>query len=379
MQLDNKAAYKTDKRVVLTLDAGGTSLTFSALRGGDEICEAVVLPSIVTELDACLEQLVRGFRKIQNQIREEVSAISFAFPGPADYKLGIIGDLPNLHIFRGGVALGPFLSEVFGLPVFINNDGNLFALGEYVFGFLPDTNDRIRMYGGTKRFENLIGLTLGTGFGCGIVCGAQLLLGDNSNAAEIWLMRNKINNDLCTDASIGKDKLRNFYAEKTGIDIDDVPAPDVLYRIAKVQAPGDTEAACKAFVEMGYVIGDAIANVACLIDGLVVIGGGISAAAELFMPTIMEELNGQIGHLYDVQLPRMPFRAYYLEDDAAVKVFSKGDQRVITVPQSSKRISYDSLPRIGVGLSTLGVGRATAMGAYVYAVHALDQLSAHEG
>jgi len=135
------------------------------------------------------------------------------------------------------------------------------------------------------------------------------------------------------------------------------------YRIAKVQAPGDTEAACKAFVEMGYVIGDAIANVACLIDGLVVIGGGISAAAELFMPTIMEELNGQIGHLYDVQLPRMPFRAYYLEDDAAVKVFSKGDQRVITVPQSSKRISYDSLPRIGVGLSTLGVGRATAMGA----------------
>lgn len=94
---------------------------------------------------------------------------------------------------------------------------------------------------------------------------------------------------------------------------------------------------------------------------------------------LIEELNGQVGHLYDVQLSRMPFRAYYLEDDAAVKVFSKGDQRVITVLQSSKRISYDSLPRIGVGLSTLGVSRATAMGAYVYAVHALDQLSAHEG
>ena len=373
MQLGNKAAYEKDKRVVLTLDAGGTTLVFSALRGGDEISEAVTLPSVVNELDACLEQLVCGFRQVQQQIQEEVSAISFAFPGPADYKQGIIGDLPNLPAFRGGVALGPFLSDVFGLPVFINNDGNLFALGEYVFGFLPDINNQIRRHGGTKHFENLIGITLGTGFGCGIVCGGQPLLGDNSNAAEIWLMRNKLHSALCTDASVGKDKLRVFYAERTGLNLADVPAPDVLYCIAKGDVPGDVEAASAAFTVMGHVIGDAIANAACLIDGLVVIGGGISGAAGLFMPTVMAELNGQIGHLQGAQLPRMPFRAYYLEDDAAMDAFSKGGQRVITVPQSSRRVTYDTLPRIGVGLSTLGISRATAMGAYVYALHALDQ------
>ena len=373
MQLGNKVVYETDKRVVLTLDAGGTTLVFSALRGGDEICGAVILPSLVSELDACLEQLVCGFRQVQQQIQEEVSAISFAFPGPADYKQGIIGDLPNLPAFRGAVALGPFLSDVFRLPVFINNDGNLFALGEYVFGFLPDINDQIRRHGGTKRYENLMGLTLGTGCGCGIVCGGQLLLGDNSNSAEIWLMRNKINSDLCTDAGIGKDKLRVFYAERTGMNLADVPGPDMLYRIALEQAPGDVEAARAAFTDMGHVLGDAIANTACLIDGLVVIGGGISAAAELFMPTVMAELNGQIGHLHGVQLPRMPFRAYYLEDDATMAAFSKGQQRSIIVPQSSRRVTYDTLPRIGVGLSTLGISRATAMGAYVYALHALDQ------
>ena len=247
-------------------------------------------------------------------------------------------------------------------PVFINNDGNLFTLGEYVFGFLPDINYQIRRHGGTKHFENLIGLTLGTGFGCGIVCGGQLLLGDNSNAAEIWLMRNKLHNDLCTDAGIGKDKLRIFYAERTGLNLADVPAPDVLYSIAKGDVPGDVEAACDAFTVMGHVLGDAIANASCLIDGLVVIGGGISAAAELFMPTVMAELNGQIGHLQGVQIPRMPFQAYYLEDDAAMATFSKGEQRVITVPQSSSCVTYDTLPRIGVGLSTLGMSRATAMG-----------------
>ncbi len=372
MQLGNRKTYEQDKRVVLTLDAGGTTLVFSALQGGHEISDPVILPSVVDELDACLEQLVRGFRQVQQQIQEEVSAISFAFPGPADYKQGIIGDLPNLPAFRGGVALGPFLSEVFGLPVFINNDGNLFAMGESVFGFLPDTNDQIQKHGGTKRFENLIGLTLGTGYGCGIVCAGQLLLGDNSNAAEIWLMRNKILTDCCADASVGKDKLRVIYSEKTGLDLAEVPAPDVLYRIAKGDAPGDAEAALAAFKIMGHVIGDSIANAANLIDGLVVLGGGISAAADLFMPVVMDELNGQIGHLHGVQLPRMSFRADYLENDAAVAKFSKGDQRVIEVPQTSKSVTYDALPRIGIGLSTLGISRATAMGAYVYALHALN-------
>lgn len=56
------------------------------------------------------------------------AAISFAFPGPADYPNGIIGGwLPNFPSFRDGVALGPFLQEKFGVPVFINNDGDLFA------------------------------------------------------------------------------------------------------------------------------------------------------------------------------------------------------------------------------------------------------------
>ena len=368
MQLNDKATYEKDERVVLTLDAGGTTLEFSALQGGREIAEAVVLPSVVDELEPCLQQIERGFREVLKQVPGQANAISFAFPGPADYKQGIIGDLPNLPAFRGGVALGPFLQEIFGLPVFINNDGNLFALGEYVFGFLPDVNQQIQAHGGTKRFENLIGLTLGTGFGCGIVCGGQLLLGDNSNAAEIWLMRNKVQTDCCADAGVGKDKLRVFYAEKTGLDLTDVPALDVLYRIAKGQAEGDTKAACAAFAIMGQVLGDAIANTASLIDGLVVIGGGISGAAEFFMPTVMAELNSQIGHLHGAKLPRMPFQASYLEDDAAIAAFSKGDQRTLAVPQSSVLVTYDALPRIGVGLSTLGISRATALGAYAFAV-----------
>ena len=50
------------------------------------------------------------------------------FPWSGDYPNGIIGGwLPNFPSFRDGVALGPFLQEKFGVPVFINNDGDLFA------------------------------------------------------------------------------------------------------------------------------------------------------------------------------------------------------------------------------------------------------------
>src|SRR5690606_5901942 len=110
---------------------------------------------------------------------------------PADYKEGIIGKLPNLPGFReGGVALGPMLQHHFNLPVFIANDGDLFAYGEAMAGFLPHINECLSNANAPKHYKNLVGITLGTGFGGGIVINNQLVEGDNSSSGEIWLMRN---------------------------------------------------------------------------------------------------------------------------------------------------------------------------------------------
>ena len=101
--------YRADQRVVMTLDAGGTNFVFSAMRGGEEIVEPVHQSACVDSQSRCLAQIAAGFRAVKAQLQEEPVAISFAFPGPADYPAGIIGDLPNFPAFRGGVALGPFL------------------------------------------------------------------------------------------------------------------------------------------------------------------------------------------------------------------------------------------------------------------------------
>ena len=75
--------------------------------------------------------------------------------------------------------MGAFLEEEFGIPVYINNDGNLFAYGEALAGILPSINEELKAAGNPKRYKNLLGITLGTGFGAGVVIDNCLLAGDN--------------------------------------------------------------------------------------------------------------------------------------------------------------------------------------------------------
>jgi glucokinase len=184
--------FEKDERIVLTLDAGGTKFSFSAMAGGKQIVEPIEYPSHGDDLDKCLKTLVGGFSEIQGRLHDKPAAISFAFPGPAWYKEGIIGDLGNLPAFRGGVPLGPMLERQFRVPVFINNDGDLFTLGEAVGGFLPEMNLHLVHADSTRQYQNLVGFTLGTGFGGGIARGGELITGDNSAAGEVWLFKNPL-------------------------------------------------------------------------------------------------------------------------------------------------------------------------------------------
>ena len=93
--------YINDKRVVMTLDAGGTNLVFTAIQSNEQIIDEIKFPSAPNDLEKMLSTLVEGFNEVKSKLSEEPVAISFAFPGLADYPNGIIGDLPNLPAFRG--------------------------------------------------------------------------------------------------------------------------------------------------------------------------------------------------------------------------------------------------------------------------------------
>jgi len=364
--------FENDKRIVLTLDAGGTNFIYSAIQGNEEIVQPIRLPSHADDLTKCLQTIVEGFERIQSSLHEKVSAISFAFPGPADYPSGVIGDLGNLPAFRGGVALGPMLQDKFSLPVFINNDGDLFAIGEAIAGFLPEVNQLLERSGSEKRYSNLFGMTLGTGFGGGIVCNGRLYIGDNSAGGEIWAMRNKLHNHSFVEEGASIRAVKRVYAEKAGINLSDTPEPKEIYEIALCKTKGDQSAAMEAFRQLGETVGDALANTLTLLDGLIVIGGGLAGAHSVFLPVIVDELNSAISTLGGDLVSRMEVKAFNLEDPKSRQSFYKGGRTMITVPMSDRYIPYDPMKRIGVGITKLGTSKAVSIGAYVFALNQLD-------
>jgi len=364
--------YDEDDRTVLTLDAGGTNLTFSAIAGNREVVHPLTLPACGDDLGACLGQIVEGFSRVRRAAGGSAVALSFAFPGPADYPAGIIGDLSNLPGFRGGVPLGPLLEERFGVPVFINNDGDLFTYGEALWGLLPEVNRALAAAGSPKRFRNLLGVTLGTGFGGGIVRGGELYLGDNSAAGEIWLVRNKLDGGCFAEEGASIRAVRRAYALAAGLPPEAAPEPKEIDAIARGQAPGDAAAAREAFRRLGEVAGDAIANALTLLDGLVVVGGGLAAAAPHFLPALVGQLNGRLESLAGGEVPRLELTAWNLDDEAELREFLADRTRTVAVPGSTRRVVYDPRKRTGVGLSRLGTSHAVALGAYAFALAALD-------
>jgi glucokinase len=365
-------SYASDPRVVLTLDAGGTKFAFSAVQGDREVVEAVTLPSNAHDLELCLSTIVEGFAQAKERAPVPPVAISFAFPGPADYPTGIIGDLGNLPAFKGGVALGPMLEDRFGVPVFMNNDGDLFALGEAIAGLLPWTNALLAAAGSPKRFRNLFGATFGTGFGGGIVQDGRLWRGDNSAGGEIWLLRNKLDPRTNIEEAVSIRAVRRVYAQIAGIAPPTAPEPKDIFAIARGEKPGSREGAREAFRRMGEAAGDALASAITLVDGLVVIGGGLTGAAELFLPALVAEMRAPF-ETPSGPLPRLEMRVFDLEDEAQRAEFVRGGTKEVVVPGSGRRVSYDPLERVGVGLSRLGTSRAVAIGAYAFALAELDR------
>ena len=366
---------KNDKRIVLSLDAGGTNLAFSAVQGNEQATIPFTLPAVTDDIEKCMATIIQGFDMIKGQLDKPVHAISFAFPGPADYHKGIIGDLPNFPAFMGGVPLASILEETFHMPVFINNDGNLFAYGEALTGYLPELNQKLKAKGSKKTFENLIGLTLGTGFGSGVALSGNLHLGDSSGGTEIHNTLNKLNPNWNAEESVSTRAIQRVYAEEAALDFNNKLMPKDIFNIATEKADGNKQAAQKAFEKYGEGLGNSIANIITIIDGIVVLGGGIIASWNLFAPAMFKELNRSYETFRGQKTNRLSVKVFNLEDESTFDEFAKGNATELKIPNSKKTITYDNMPRTGVGISKLGANKATMLGAYAYALQQLDSKS----
>lgn len=267
------------------------------------------------------------------------------------------------------------LEAHFKCPVYINNDGDLFAYGEALSGLLPEVNFLLEQQGNPKRYKNLLGVTLGTGFGGGIVLDGNLLRGDNSAGGEINRMRNFIYPETSAEDSISIRGVKRVFAREAGIDPAACPDPFGIYEIAMGRKDGNQQAAIKAWDELARVLADAIANASTLIDGIVVIGGGLSGAWPVFMERLVGYLNSAFTDLQGRKVDRMEIKAFNLQDPHDVIAFSEKTGTMVKVPKIDRDVWlwYDASKKIGVGISKLGTSSAVAIGAYAYAIDQLEK------
>ena len=354
------------QKIVVTLDAGGTNFVFGAMCDGKPIGNSLTLPSMAHDLDLCLSTLIKGFEQTISSLPYAPVAISFAFPGPADYRNGVIGGfLPNFPSFRDGVALGPMLEEHFGIPVFINNDADLFAYGEAMGGALPRINRMLEEAGSAKRYRNLLGFTFGTGFGFGFVMDGRLNLGDNS-CVEAFCLKHRDYPEFIVEDGIAIRAVKRVYRELSGDERE--LEPKDIYNIAEGNLEGNAEAAKEAFATQGRVAGDAMATAVTLMDGVIVIGGGLAGASKYFMPALLDEMRSKIKTMSGDSLNRVQMNVYNLDNKAEFEQFARGNSTKIKVYGSDKYVTYDPEKRVGITISDIGASNAVSLGAYLYAI-----------
>ena len=364
------ANFRTDSRIVMTLDANSALMVFGAMQGGEFIVEPITLEANSQDLDLCLQTMVKGFRMIREKLDREPAAISFAFPGPADYPNGIIyGYLLNFPSFREGVALGPYLRKKFGIPVYINNDGDLFAYGEALGGSLPEINERLELAGSKKRYRNMLGYVFGDGFGVGMIVNGMLNRGDNSCVETCYFPHSK-HPDIIVEEGVSIRGVKRLYRELSG-DGRELEPKDI-FDIAEGKAEGCRDAAVQAFAEMGELTGEVMLPAANLTDGLIVLGGGMTGASKYIKPSILKVMRSKISTLDGKELGRIPMKVYDLDNEEELAEFIKGEQQKMKIYGSEIEVDFDPQKRIGVTVSKMGAGKAIAIGAYAFALDQLD-------
>ncbi len=239
------------------IDLGGTNMRVGLTDGASLVGSVIEpCPAKGTE-EEVLNQLKQ---QIAQLMRPEVTGIGVGVPSVVDSQQGIVYNVANIPAWKE-VHLKTILEQAFGVPVAVNNDANCFALGVWRFGEGQGVSD-------------MVGLTMGTGIGSGIIIGGKLYNGVNTGAGEIGALPFK-------DADFEFYCSSRFFSQLHG---------DTGANFGKRAQAGDPEALA-VWQEFGSNVGELIKAVLfTYAPEAIIIGGGISSASPLFESAMRESL-----------------------------------------------------------------------------------------
>ena len=199
------------------------------------------------------------FEVLDKYDNNQFSGIGIGIPSVVDVEAGIIYDVQNIPSWKE-IQLKEILENRYNVPVNVNNDANVFTLGEKYFGH-------------AKAFKNVVGITLGTGLGGGLIINDKLYSGKNCGAGEFGEMPYKDSKleDYCASQFF----LRNF----------DATSKELSFLAEK----GD-QFAKHCFDEFGFHMGNALKIIVLAVDPeIVVFGGSISKSYQYFEASMLKQ------------------------------------------------------------------------------------------
>ena len=242
---------------IIGVDLGGTNLRAGKVsRGQLGPFTTAAVSSQAAEQIVCREliDIIAGL------FDSHTEGIGVAVPSVVDAQQGIVYAVENIPSWKE-VHLKEILEHEFDVPVSINNDANAFALGELYFGAGLGCQD-------------LVGITVGTGLGAGIVIDGKLHDGRNCGAGEIGCIPYR------------KHTLE-YYCSGSGLERIWGMSGSDLYSMA---CEGDSRA-LDIFHEFGLLMGDAVTiALLCYDPQIIVIGGSVSRSFSFFQPSMMKRL-----------------------------------------------------------------------------------------
>jgi glucokinase len=275
---------------VLGIDVGGTKVAVAAVQDG-AIRHAVEHPTALASPEALLDGIETAVREAA-AVAGEPQAIGVGVPSQIEFASGTV--LASVNIPLAGVPLRHELGTRLGAPVYVDNDANCAALAEAQL--VPD-----------PPAGHLVMLTLGTGVGGGVIIAGRIYRGATGLGAELGHVVVDGGSDddqpegkfprpgslewLCSGRGLEREATRRALAEpEGGLGRLHAEKGRVSGRDAVALAQGGDEGARRLFDWHGRWLGRGIAGVVNTFEPqYVVIGGGLSRAADLFLETARTE------------------------------------------------------------------------------------------
>lgn len=281
-----------EKRVI-GIDVGGTNLRGALVGSDGKIINRMKVASDADKgIEAVIGNLVRLIKNIGGG--EDVSAAGFGIPGIIDFKAGIITQAPNIcnvNNYPIRENLRARLGDA--VPVIIENDANCAAVGEWWMGAGKDVG-------------SLVIITLGTGVGGGIVLDGKLWRGADGMGGEVGHMtiypdgaKCNCGNYGCLESYSSATAIRRMVKEvlsdpnsKTALRglVNDEDPGRIPEAVMKAALDGD-RAALGIWEQFGTALGIGMASLVNILNvEMIVIGGGVSQAWEMFIGKALAEL-----------------------------------------------------------------------------------------